>query len=300
MKRKVIRLAQKTLVISLPSKWAKNYGIKKGDEIEIEENGNELKIKTQKGTNQKNIEIDISGLEGMEKRMLASIYKAGFNEIKILFDKPEKLKLIQEEINKYHIGFEIIEQGKTYCIAKEISSNKELEFENIMRNIFRTIIQIGEDMIESLEKNNYSELENISSRDIIINKFTDFCRRNLNKFQYKEKEKTSAVYYLVEEIEKIGDCYRDLCKDIYQNKKKTTKEVIKILKEINNLFKLSYELFYKMNKDKLKELKKIKEKIEKQIEIHLKTEKEQKQLMIIHTMYNSIFDLNGALIIKSL
>ena len=37
MERKAIQLAGKTLVVSLPSKWAKKFGISKGDVLFVEE-----------------------------------------------------------------------------------------------------------------------------------------------------------------------------------------------------------------------------------------------------------------------
>jgi len=42
MKRKVSQIGPATLMVSLPSKWAKQFGVKKGSELEIEEKGNKL------------------------------------------------------------------------------------------------------------------------------------------------------------------------------------------------------------------------------------------------------------------
>ena len=44
MKRKAIQLASQTIVVSLPAKWVRQQGIKKGDEIDVEERGKELVI----------------------------------------------------------------------------------------------------------------------------------------------------------------------------------------------------------------------------------------------------------------
>ena len=60
MKRKVIKLADKTSVVSLPSKWIKNYKVEKGDELDLEEIGNSILIKPSKQqTEIKKIEINI-------------------------------------------------------------------------------------------------------------------------------------------------------------------------------------------------------------------------------------------------
>ena len=42
MIRKVIQLASRTLVVSLPSKWVKTVNVQKGDEIEVIEKGDQL------------------------------------------------------------------------------------------------------------------------------------------------------------------------------------------------------------------------------------------------------------------
>ena len=36
MKRKIVKQGAATLMISLPSKWCKKFGLKKGDEVDIE------------------------------------------------------------------------------------------------------------------------------------------------------------------------------------------------------------------------------------------------------------------------
>ena len=91
MKRSVIQIANSTQLISLPRKWALKYGIKKGDELEVEEQGNKLYIGTEKTQESGNIEVDITGLDRDSFMFLIRIlYIRGYNEIKLIFnnDKP--------------------------------------------------------------------------------------------------------------------------------------------------------------------------------------------------------------------
>ena len=53
MKRKINRVGYSTLTVSLPSKWAKQYGLKPGDEVEISEDGRTLRIEAKKGAKKK-------------------------------------------------------------------------------------------------------------------------------------------------------------------------------------------------------------------------------------------------------
>ena len=68
MKRKVIQLAGKTSVISLPSKWVQQQGIKKGDELEIKEEGSKIIVSSEKGSILQNIQVDLSDLDRRERR----------------------------------------------------------------------------------------------------------------------------------------------------------------------------------------------------------------------------------------
>ncbi|MFQ5475181.1 MAG: AbrB/MazE/SpoVT family DNA-binding domain-containing protein, partial [Candidatus Nanoarchaeia archaeon] len=96
MKRSVIQLAGKTQVISLPSKWVKKHGIKKGDALEVSEKRNALICSTSKQVYHNQTKINISGLGPMAKRIIAAIYKAGFEEIEVAYSSAKELSLIQE------------------------------------------------------------------------------------------------------------------------------------------------------------------------------------------------------------
>ena len=63
MRRKVLQIAESTQLISLPRKWTLKYNIQKGDELEVEENGNKIQISTEKVQEPGNIEVDITGLD---------------------------------------------------------------------------------------------------------------------------------------------------------------------------------------------------------------------------------------------
>ena len=44
MKRKLVQQGAATMMVSLPSKWIKKFGLKKGDEIDLEEKGSIINI----------------------------------------------------------------------------------------------------------------------------------------------------------------------------------------------------------------------------------------------------------------
>ena len=110
MKRKVIQLAGKTLLVSLPNKWASNYNVKKGQEIEVTEEHNTLIIHAGNAKTAHSKEIDVSGLATIATRLTGAIYKAGYDELRIRFSNTEELKEIQGTLKRTCLGYEIIEQ----------------------------------------------------------------------------------------------------------------------------------------------------------------------------------------------
>src|SRR3989344_7645563 len=111
MKRKVIQLAGKTSVISLPSKWVKKYNVKKGDEVEVIENGSDLVVKTNNSSAKESITLDVSKFN---KRAfgcaMSALHKIGYDEVTLLHDKPLQVKELQEHMNNLFLGFVVIDQ----------------------------------------------------------------------------------------------------------------------------------------------------------------------------------------------
>lgn len=262
MKRKVFRLGTSTLVVSLPSKWAKKYNLGKGDELETIEKERSITFSTEKEYSQSEIEIDIRGLDkSLIRWYLTGAYVRGYDKIRILFEKQENSSVAQETIN-YLIGLAIVEQGNSYCIAGEISKTTSSQFDNVFRRIFLLIISVAEDSLTALKKNDKESLKGMERRDYDINKFINFCLRVLNKGTYKGYDKTLIIYDLLQELEELGDNYKNLALDLLGvDLKKIRKELKVIFEDINRLTRDFYGLFYDFKKEKVLDLHKKKNNI---------------------------------------
>ena len=147
MRRKVIKQGHNTLTITLPSKWAIENNISAGDELSIEESHRSLKISTDNDLKRDHIEIDVSGLDvATIRQKLRSVYKLGYEEIRIIFqnnlvkelrtenDRPI-MELINHEVSNL-IGCEVIKQTDKSCVIKDYAVDSELEFKNTLRRVF--------------------------------------------------------------------------------------------------------------------------------------------------------------------
>src|SRR3989344_2833381 len=80
MKRKVALIGPSTLMVSLPSKFVKKFGIKKGDELDVEEKGSSLTINIDKITQGKSKNLDVHELNKEVNEYLRSFYSL-YNKI---------------------------------------------------------------------------------------------------------------------------------------------------------------------------------------------------------------------------
>ncbi|MBI2558427.1 phosphate uptake regulator PhoU [Candidatus Woesearchaeota archaeon] len=253
MKRKVIQIANSTQLVSLPRKWSQKYGIKKGAEIEVEENGNKIVISTERGFDVEKVELDVSELRIMTQRCVHALYKKGANEIKLTFNHPELIESVQNALGKEAVGFEITEQGPNYCVIKHVSGELQ-EFDSVLRRAFLILLSMADSSLEAIKKRDFSALKSISLLEEANNRFTTSCRRFINKIGYQDPRKTGPLYYIVEDMENVADEYKYLCDYLYNLKNKKViigKDIIEIYKKTNEMLKTFYELFYKFDKNKL-------------------------------------------------
>ena len=298
MKRKLIQMAGKTIVVSLPSEWVKKYGLKKGDEIDLEERDRSLLINTSKNISIKKTVLDVRPLKVSGRRVMAALYKRGYDEIEVLYDKPQQLDEIKKALNLEAMNFEIVEQTKSHCIIKSIAEATHEEFDNILRRTFLVLNSMIEEIQEGLISKDKKKIEEAKEHENTNNKFTHFCRRSLNKRGYKNYEITSIMYTIIEQLENVADELKFLCDFLISEdlkKLKVSKETLDLLNDTKVYTNHFYELFYNFSLEKSEKFAEERKKI---IEASKKLfmEKSNKEVKIIHHLMNvtqRVFEMFG-------
>jgi phosphate uptake regulator len=280
MKRKIIKQGHNTLTMTLPSEWVKKLNLKAGDEIDVHENENSLVLNGFERIKEKSAVIDIKGFTvPLLWRFFQGAYRAGCDEIKIVFDentklyedpyhyyttqfdyaelgeqKPEKLILvaIQSLVDRF-VGIEIIEHGKNYILIKEMGEVSAKEFDNSLRRIFLVVFQLFDRIMEAIEKNEIGSIalcKDMHTIDLNIDRFVDYCARILNKintsFPEKNKSLLFSTLYL---LELLGDEFKYIGKHLAISKK-SIQEVLPLAEKVREHFDIYYKLFYKFEREK--------------------------------------------------
>ncbi|MEK6942672.1 MAG: AbrB/MazE/SpoVT family DNA-binding domain-containing protein [Nanoarchaeota archaeon] len=265
MKRKVIQIANSTMLVSIPRKWAQKYGVKKGDEIEVEENGNKLVIGADAGVELKNIEVDITGLNRtMIIYYIQNLYRCGYDEIKVIFNSPvvkylrkneevSVISILHKEANRL-LGYEIIQQKDNFVIIRDISTSSIKEFDTVLRRIFLLINDVSSDLLKGMSENNKPLLQTIEEKHDSITKFISYCLRLLNKYGYPDHRKTSMFYHILATLDRSVDVFKYAARDILALKKGVSPKTVNLYKMIDEEVKLLHQFFFNFDTKKVDEL----------------------------------------------
>jgi phosphate uptake regulator len=199
--------------------------------------------------------MDIKNVDvNLLKRYLNTAYKMGYDEIRLNFDDPKIIAYIQEILQKNLIGLEIINQGKNHCTVKSLSLVLESEFENTLRRIFLLLLSLSEESLNAIKTEDIQHLKSAVLLEENNNRFTSYCRRILNKNGYKDQEKITFIYYLIEELEKTADEFKYISNYVRKHKdeiKKVNQETLDYFVKVNEFVRQYYDIFYNSSKDKI-------------------------------------------------
>jgi len=232
MKRKVNKVGNNTLTVSLPSKWAKKYHIKPGNELEVVEQGNSLEVQTKTLLNKErktaHLHID-KPLKHLVNRSLSTLYVLGFEEIEISF-KEKKLYDQQEDkyinideylksaMNKF-LGMEVISQTpQKFVLHIFIRDFEEKELIIAQQRIYYLTKEFLETFLNSMKHDFSSFHEQHYFFHDNIAKFNFYFQRilYLSELSEQKKAKIFALYTL---IDKIMDTIRHLSHRVNEMKK---------------------------------------------------------------------------------
>ena len=252
MKRKLVKQGTATMMISLPSKWVKENKLDKGSEIEMTEEGADIKIsavaKKQDGIRR---EIyNLSKFDPLINRALISLYIRGSDEIELVFSTNDELKKLKKHVLEELIGFEIINQTQTKILIKDVTGIENQDVSVLIKRIFFILNSMAEELSGTLKrKENASHIAEIDSS---VNRFVHFCLRLLNKKGYSDYSNLKNIYSIVSSFEEIGDIYKKIAKE----KIKINNNQIELIEESRKLLNIFEKLFFEFSRDGAKELSK--------------------------------------------
>ncbi len=299
MKRKLIKIGDSTLLLSVPREWVKANNLMKGDEIEISQDNEKLVIWPEAKAKKENIVLDVTGFKELTARLLYSMYRRGLDEIELRSSEPMFIDNIKKVVWGETVGFEIIEQGKGYCKIVNVSGKIE-DFDNIIRRLFLVTLTMGEEMKSSLRKG--SGFQNILYLETESNRLTSMLLRAVNKYGSYGFRKIGPLYYIVQEVERIGDQYKYMAQHFMRRKSRleAREMAMKLFDEAVLVFRKIYELFYEFSPEKASGIRKMRNDIIAKLLIHHTKKLSNDETVTLHHSLNIVtraFDMEMSIFI---
>lgn len=253
MKRKINLVGTGTLTISLPSEWVKYHGLKKGDHIELVDEGNKLSIYADKTLPTKEIiKIDAYGPKRSIRLLVGNVYRKGFNEIEMRYEDSRVMGYINENLY-YLTGFDIVEQDTHHTILKNVANIDDNEFDNTLRRMFLTTISLAKESYKAIKEKKFEDLKSIMKLEATQNKQYMFCSRVVNIAGHKKFKKPSIIYLFLHRLENVADFYKLICDYISKSEEKkmtVSKETLELYKKTTLMVERVYDLYYKYSQQK--------------------------------------------------
>ncbi len=230
-KRKIQLTGGSTLTISLPIKWAREAGIKQGDELSLIQRADHSLLvipEKEEGEQIKSAELELSELESFEDnfRYLIAHYLVGYDLIKLLSPSgfgAEERKRIKEEVRKRLIGMEVVGESSKEIVLQSFLKYEDFTLRDAIRSMSEIILSMHGDAISALEKGDLNLAEDVIERDNEIDRFYLLIVRQLKaamsdpelakKIGVGRQRDSLGYRIIVKSMERIGDHVENIAKN---------------------------------------------------------------------------------------
>jgi len=235
--RKIVKSGNTSYVVSIPREWVKERGIKKGDLVFIQEDGDKnliispKEIKSLQEPKEVSINIDNMSSETLI-RSIVSYYVNGYSTVefvgKTVKDQTDRIKEKVEQL----IAFEIMEYTPTKILIKDYLKIEDISFESvvrrmdfmiraIMKEIDSAIIVLNshknsEDSLKNLITNAYQMDRNINRLNLLAAKIIRVAFDNTQVAQklHLKPIELLVLHIITTTLENLADNLKNLAKEI--------------------------------------------------------------------------------------
>ncbi len=204
MKRKVNRVGQNTLTVSLPVGWVRENNVAVGDELTVDVEGPSLVVSKDKIRAYKSVDVHFTKESRRYIRSyLGRLYRNGHSTIRISFDDSALLKTIKEATSNL-IGADIIDMDKKVCTVKVFPVEEgTTDTDKYLARMFNTLRYMFGMVREDVETGMFSREEDLTELRNNNWKVMDYLLRRtfLQKLPY---DQASALNIMLFAYEKIG------------------------------------------------------------------------------------------------
>ncbi|HSU73220.1 MAG TPA: AbrB/MazE/SpoVT family DNA-binding domain-containing protein [Candidatus Binatia bacterium] len=215
MKRKVIKLAQQTLVVSLPAAWCKSNGIRKGDEVDCQEKRGSIIFASSSRPSVSEAQFDGDALGILSKRALYELYHAGVDKVTVRAARKQTLQVVNDTLNQL-LGYHVVERRGEHLVIEDLGKNDH-DLDLLLRRFLLLIKTLVQEGVTALEQKKYDDLGIPWERDTDVNKLAHLCIRILSKNVHIPTDHAARMHTLIYQGEQLADEYKLVMRALQEN-----------------------------------------------------------------------------------
>ncbi|MEI6731816.1 MAG: AbrB/MazE/SpoVT family DNA-binding domain-containing protein [archaeon] len=204
MRRKLVKQGPSSLTVSLPKEWTERFGLKGGEDVNIEEVNAELIVSSLNRIKSANTTTyDLTGLPDSKlmRDIMVSIYKQGIKDVTFTGLSSKKMVHIKEVVQNT-IGFEIINETKDSLHIVDLGTADEQSMAQAENQIYWKLLN----MLEQV-KNTSVKYEELKKVDREVNRLAFYIQRNLSA-NFSKGSNNFIRYEKIGILENLGDTIR--------------------------------------------------------------------------------------------
>ena len=250
--RKVQLTGGSTYIVSLPSKWSKENGLKRGSELILEESDGNLLIRGKFDGHQEvvksiNIKNEVKDTNLLQRTM-TSFYISNFDTLIIRTNGHMKPDL-REEIRRFSkivMGVEIFEESANSVVLQNVIDSATFPLNNSVRRMSLNVETMLADVIDGIQKKDPGLLESIEKRDDDVDRYQWYIYREVLKNGQGE---TRKIFFLILSriLERIADHTVNLSRiwgKALNNVEDNMESIVAFLVLVQNMYREAITSFY--------------------------------------------------------
>ncbi|MCL4438335.1 MAG: AbrB/MazE/SpoVT family DNA-binding domain-containing protein [Candidatus Thermoplasmatota archaeon] len=259
--RKIQVTGGSTYIVSLPSKWVRQAGIGKGDNVKIDESETSLVIS--KGDQKpKEVVKSLTLKSAIDRelllRALTSIYISNFDTLTIKSQNymNQQMRDTIKHFTRLVMGIEIFEESSKTVVLQNVLDFNSFPVPTAVRRMALNVKAMLEDTMNGIASDDSSLLENVINRDDEVDRYQLYVYREASS---GEETDNDTIYYLIFSriLERIADHSVNICK-IWINRPdkeiKARDEIVSFLDLSLSMYNSAVEGFYSSRFERLNEI----------------------------------------------
>ncbi|WP_069806718.1 phosphate signaling complex PhoU family protein [Vulcanisaeta thermophila] len=203
--RRIIRIGEKSIGITLPRQWLSALDVGVGDVMEVSLVGKVIVLKpvTQEGGEANEVSITMEGSMDEAMRMIIASYIEGYDNVELLGQK-DTIRRAYSKVESKLPGSLMLESDGSVLI-KVATSEANVDLNEVINSMANILNSMFTKFLEYLETNRESLLKEILDLDEQMDKLYFLALRTIKKLSFRDPKRAIDDTIVVKNLEHAAD-----------------------------------------------------------------------------------------------